>query len=381
MTFKPLNENDVVNTRTLLHEAIPLTGSIVSGSYVAAGQPTNVKSYSHGMFQTVYDYPYLSSSANHVFDMTFGISSQASASLSFGTSGMPTKKRNIYGQMSQILMGYDATGSVQRFDEDGDLYDISNANKIEHAFILPFSRLLVKDEIKKETFEMTLDAGTYVAAAQAFTSTDLITISDLGASTEYRVNSPAGEYGILYATASAGTTLLNINALTHIYTDTLGNNYWRCGLIFYQAGIAVLTGSLFSDEAAKPGHGLLTSPIVMDSSANPIDTLITNSSINDMNEAFRHRLQNIQFNNTTELNSTVYFCRVNHNEFNYSSNPTYLENSRIRVKTQATDDPVSYITTVGLYNDRNELLATAKLSEALKKTPSQEFTIRARLDY
>jgi hypothetical protein len=69
MTFKPLNENDTVNTRTLLHEAIPLSGSIISGSYVASGEPTNVKTYSHGMFQTVYDYAYLSSSANHVFDI------------------------------------------------------------------------------------------------------------------------------------------------------------------------------------------------------------------------------------------------------------------------------------------------------------------------
>ena len=147
MTFKPLNENDIVNTRTLLHEAIPLTGTIVTGSYldtsVTPAEPTNVKSYSHGMFETIYDYAYLSSSANHIFDMTFGISSQASSSLTFAAAGMPTKKRNIYGQMSQVLMGYDVTGSVQRFDEDGDL--LAGGNKIEHAFILPFSRLLVKD--------------------------------------------------------------------------------------------------------------------------------------------------------------------------------------------------------------------------------------------
>ena len=70
MTFKPLNENDIVNTRTLLHEAIPLTGTIVSGTY----SDENVKQYSHGMFVSVYDYPYLSSSANHIFDVTVGIS-------------------------------------------------------------------------------------------------------------------------------------------------------------------------------------------------------------------------------------------------------------------------------------------------------------------
>jgi hypothetical protein len=108
---------------------------------------------------------------------------------------------------------------------------------------------------------------------------------------------------------------------------------------------------------------------------------LSDDEINVLGNSLLHRIENIQFNNTTELNSTVYFCRVNHNEFNYSSNPTYLEDSRIRVKTQSTDEPVAYITTVGLYNDRNELLATAKLSEALKKSPSTEFTIRARLDY
>jgi len=58
-----------------------------------------------------------------------------------------------------------------------------------------------------------------------------------------------------------------------------------------------------------------------------------------------------------------------------------LSDSRIQVKTQASDEPLAYITTIGLYNDNNELLATAKLSEPLKKSASNEFTIRARLDY
>jgi len=113
----------------------------------------------------------------------------------------------------------------------------------------------------------------------------------------------------------------------------------------------------------------------------PINHALTGSGISGSADALRHRIYNLQYNNTTELNSTVYFCRANHNEFNYSSNPTYLSNSKIRVKTMATDNPVAYITSVGLYNDNNELLASAKLSEPLKKSPSTEFTIRARLDY
>jgi len=375
MTFKPLNENDTVNTRTLLHEAIPLTGSIISGSYIDTAvppNPTNLKSYSHGMFQTVYDYNYLSSSANHVFDVTCGISSQAGKT--FGASGMQSKKNNIYGQMAQILMGYDLTGSVQLFDEDGDL--LAGGEKMKEVFVLPFSRLLVKDEIKKETFSMKVDVKNYVAAGQTMATGDLITISDLGASNEYRVNSPAGEYGILYAADNVG--LLDLTVTNDDHKVTINTvEYLRCGLIFYQAGIVVLTGSVFGSLLDDPLEGSS-----FNFNANgALQTALTDEPIDDINTSLLHRIENVQFNNTTELNSTVYFCRANHNEFNYSSNPTYLDNSRVRVKTQSTDEPVAYITTVGLYNDRNELLATAKLSEALKKSPSTEFTIRARLDY
>ena len=67
--YKTLDgSKDVVSTRTLLHEAIPLTGTIVSGTYAN----NNIKDYAHGMFQSVYDYPYLSSSANHIFDIAVG---------------------------------------------------------------------------------------------------------------------------------------------------------------------------------------------------------------------------------------------------------------------------------------------------------------------
>ena len=111
------------------------------------------------------------------------------------------------------------------------------------------------------------------------------------------------------------------------------------------------------------------------------DALATGSNINVMADSIRNRLVDIDFNNTVELNSTIYFCRANHNEFNYSANPTYLSQSQIRVKNTTSDNPVSYITTVGLYSSDNELLAVAKLSEPLKKDPNTELTIRVRLDY
>ena len=108
---------------------------------------------------------------------------------------------------------------------------------------------------------------------------------------------------------------------------------------------------------------------------------ITGNLLQESANNFRKRVNNLSFNNTTELNSTIYFCRAHHNEFNYSTNPTYLNNSKIVVKENTLENPVSYITSIGLYSADNELLAVAKLSEPIKKDPQTELTFRVRLDY
>ena len=85
--YEPFNtSNDVTTTKTLLHEVIPITGSIVSGTYADG----NIKNYTHGMFQSVYDYPYLSSSANHIFDLTVGYDETSGLS---GSSNTQNKKK------------------------------------------------------------------------------------------------------------------------------------------------------------------------------------------------------------------------------------------------------------------------------------------------
>ena len=296
-TFKNFLSNDIANTRTLLHESIPITGSIVSGTYAE----NNIKTYGHGMFSSVYDYPYLSSSANQIFDSTIGFASTAP----------------LYGN-------WESGGSL--FNKRVKLIDSSGSNG-------------------------------------------------------YYVDSPAGEYGVLYATTSVGTT-----SMVHGETGLADAIKPAAGLLYYQAGIAVLSGSIFNTTASggliknidtdadlgfELGQGL---GIVGMSAA-------TASTIEVMNTGLRQRIYNISYNNTTELNSTIYFCRIAHNDFNYSSNPTYLNGSKLRVKSRATDTPVTYITTVGLYSADNELLAVAKLSEPLRKDPTNEITLRVRLDY
>ena len=354
-TFKKLGNNDIVAQRSLLHEAIPITGSIVSGTY----SDENVKNYSHGMFQSVYDYPYLSSSANHIFDLTMGYSSDSALSSSDSTQN--SKKINLYTQMAQVLMGFDATGSVQKFDEDGDLS--AGGTKLQECFFVNFARLLDKDEIKKGSFQLELGvSGAF--GPDGFH--DRVLLKDTNADTAFKVNSPAGEYSILYATNAAGTQLKTADNPT----ETV-----KAGLLFYQTGVAVITGSIFAS--------LLSSSVEFASGSPGTENVnvVMTSSISGACDGFRQRIYNLSFNNTTELNSTIFFCRANNNDFNYSSNVTYLSASKLRVKNVATDLPVSYVTTVGLYSVDNELLAVAKLSEPLKKDPTKEFILKVRLDY
>ena len=374
------NEKDVVSTRTLLHEAIPLTGTIVSGTY----GDENIKNFAHGMFQSVYDYPFLSSSANHIFDITAGYASDSTLVNTANTQN--SKKKNIYNQMAQVLMGYDHTGSIQQFDEDGNITD--GGTKLKECFFLNFSRLLVKDEIKKGTFSLELGVADVFAINDA-TFNQRIKISDVSGSDGFKVNSPVGEYGVLFAeTTRDGDATLSTNLIqgeTITSNASVASTRPACGLIFYQAGVVVITGSVFranNDDSA----GLLTAAV--NSSAlsaiagNTVGfNFITGSTIEAVSDGIRNRIYNLQFNNTTELNSTIYFCRMNHNEFNYSTNPTYLNDGKIRVKTKSTDVPIAYVTSIGLYNSNNELMATAKLSEPLRKDPSQEYTIRCRLDF
>jgi hypothetical protein len=326
------------------------------------------------MFQSVYDYPYLSSSANLLFDMTVGQAAGSPGSSSLSVDAFCKKKMNIYNQMAQVLVGYDTTGSVLKFDRDGD--PATAGDKLDSLFFLNFSRLLTKDEIKKGSFQMTL--GVNSSSASPFLATCIV--SDASGATNYKINSPSGEYGLLYASTPTSASANNPNRAV--------------GLVFYQAGVVALSPAVFAQSSSNSPSvsmsgstfGQLASGYVVQMSGtggsfSNVETLFESGTMNQAASALRNRIGNITFNNTTELNSSIHFCRVNHNEFNYSSNPTYLSGSRVRVKDKSSDAPISYITTVGLYSPDNELLAVAKVSEPLKKDPTQEMILRVRLDY
>lgn len=82
------------------------------------------------------------------------------------------------------------------------------------------------------------------------------------------------------------------------------------------------------------------------------------------------------------VSSNFIFVRPRSSEFNYSSNPSYVDSTTGEVLYEDfINNPKSYITTIGIYNDSNELLAVAKLSKPLEKNSTKEALIRVKLDF
>ena len=93
----------------------------------------------------------------------------------------------------------------------------------------------------------------------------------------------------------------------------------------------------------------------------------------------------LTFQNNTQINSTLIFCRATADEFNFSSNPTYTDSEgRIVVideSQQSIQKAFSFITTVGLYDANEQLLAVSKLSRPVEKNDEKDLTMRVRLDF
>jgi UDP-N-acetylmuramyl tripeptide synthase len=87
-------------------------------------------------------------------------------------------------------------------------------------------------------------------------------------------------------------------------------------------------------------------------------------------------------NSKEQLSSDFVFVRARNNEFNYSENPSFISGSTGAVIFDSfVDNPTTYITTVGMYNVNNELLAVAKLSRPLPKDFTKELLVRVKLDF
>jgi hypothetical protein len=117
--------------------------------------------------------------------------------------------------------------------------------------------------------------------------------------------------------------------------------------------------------------------------ANTLEEAIVSRSLDTIVDGLRSNMTKLQFHNQTNLYSTVYFCRATNTDFNYSSNPTYIDaDKRIRVTSGSNVlQSRTYVTTIGLYDANDNLLAVGKVNKPITKSPDTESIFRIRLDY
>ena len=108
----------------------------------------------------------------------------------------------------------------------------------------------------------------------------------------------------------------------------------------------------------------------------------TSSNTNDENaKKLFNGLTSIRLNSEETVSSQYAFVRVRNSEFNYSTNPSNITGSGDLRHDVMVNAPQAYITTVGLYNDNNDLLGVAKLSQPLLKDFTKEALVRIKLDF
>lgn len=170
---------------------------------------------------------------------------------------------------------------------------------------------------------------------------------NLGTENEATINTPTASngagYGLFYP--DRGILILNPSALA----STVGNAF-NSGFQF----VGGLIGSLSVDADYKNHERLFW--------------------------AIYHG-KDFQARRTENISTQHFFVRATNREFNYSNNPTYTNNDGTFVESSFETNPKTYITTVGLYNDSNELIAVAKTSQPIEKSFDKEVLIKVKLSF
>ena len=100
------------------------------------------------------------------------------------------------------------------------------------------------------------------------------------------------------------------------------------------------------------------------SGGQDIDYWANSGSYDDVYTLFRENFDNLSFQNTVEVNSTIYTCQVSFGDFNYSNNPTFTD---VSGSIPAPSDKKTYITGIGLHGPTGELLYNGKTFAAKRK--------------
>lgn len=405
-SLKSISPEDIKVRRSVLNQLVDIIQNDVSSSasrrayqvFVTGGIGPGITS---SLFQTVYDQDYTLQTANPMFDMTVGlyvsgatvlsstVNTDAAGKLLFSSqSVMMREKVNIYRQYASTLLGNPDTSFYAPYDSG------LSTNRIDNALFISFKRLFVRDGIKRETFAIRM----YSSASSA--QDDV----------EYGAGSPGTRDNLRVTSVSGSAIFTDIGAASNqlrVFGGNVGNivnaanTSQTVGLMFYDAGTAVFDmAKIFSgsqkmsgtiDAMSTAGTTVLGRAGDGNSKAKFIPDFIVSASIDDIvDHVATTRLQSgtltaMTFQNNTNINSTIVFCRASADEFNYTTNPSFIDaNNRVRVIDSGQEDfqrTFTMPTTVGLHDQFGNLLAVAKLSRPIEKNDEKDITVRVRLDF
>ena len=263
----------------------------------------------------------------------------------------------IYSQYRQLLLNPSDT----RFTTAG-------SGSTDYVYVINFKRNRIKESLDPGNWELPLigissratnATGSVVTGSS---STIIKLIDDSTLSTGVTTNG-GKVYNIVSGSINNG-----------VFNSTAPTYY---GLAYPDYGTLILDGKMLDQ---KLGFATVTGSSVEGNNHFVLFHSISGSSI--FTDPATSDPYGFQARNSERITSTHYFVRIKNAEYNFSNNPSYVTGSVGQI-AQSTfiSDPKTYITTVGLYNDRQELLAVAKLSKPLLKSFQREALVRVKLDF
>ena len=294
-------------------------------------------------------------SAEIQFNIAYG-NSKGSGSLLYdaGVNGLsPT--RTVYGQWRNLIYG-----------DENTQFSFSTITPTQQDF---YAISIDRARFKESLFPGSLSLTLYSASRQIVLTDDSLTTTTISYCDAGRVfNIISGSNGI--ATSA--------NALGAINTGmTVSGSY---GLFLPDIGTIILNAAALDLPHASGGIALNTLRTSNVNVANPSRLFSTGSGTRGLTTG--SVTSSFSLNSNETITSDFVFCRARNAEFNYTENPSFISGSTGAVLYDLfVNSPTTYITTVGMYNDSNELLAVAKLSKPLKKDFTKEALIRVKLDF
>ena len=359
MSFTQLNPSDfVISNDSVTAPAWSSNVPVLATFFTQSQVPTSTIS-AGAYYLNVYQQTYGSNGAAVQFAIAYGnIFGSGSPWLNSLVPGV-SPSLTTYNQYQTLVYGPEVTGS-QGFNFGGA------TQRSQDIWVLNIERNRYKQSLMPGTFNLSLSgSGGQITITDNSNDSTVINYLDCG-----RVFTlVSGSFG-----RSVNQTLTNASGQGQTVSGSYGFflpdiatiilNPGALNLSFGQGGISL------SRDTASYGTGTIAASASYTSTNNT--TLYQAISMS----------ANFQLNSQETVSSDYIFVRVNNAEYNYSTNPTFTSGSTGAVLYDTMIySPQTFVTTIGLYNNNSELLAVAKMSQALVKDFTKEALIRVKLDW